>query len=223
MGRLSTPTLLVATRSAHKLDEIRRLLADVGVRLVGPADVGLEPRAEEEALEPFDTFGANALSKARYFHHRSGLPTLADDSGLCVDALDGGPGVRTKRFAPPDRADEWGVDEANNRWLLSRLEGVPPDRRGAHYTCVLAGVDRRGEWVFEGRVDGVIVEAPRGDGGFGYDPLFVPVGETRTYAELPAEVKERTSHRAAAARAARDWVADAGRSGTCDDASPSRS
>lgn len=207
MGGLTRPTVFIATRSPHKLDEIRRLLAEIPVRLVGPADVGLEPRTEEDALEPFDTFAANALSKARYFHDRSGLPTLADDSGLCVDALDGGPGVRTKRFAPRGWVDEWGVDEANNRWLLGRLESIRPDRRGAHYACVLAGVDERGESVFEGRVEGVIAEAPRGDGGFGYDPLFVPVGETRTYAELPAEVKERTSHRAVAARAAGAWVA----------------
>lgn len=209
MGRLTGPTVLVATRSVHKLDEIRRLLADTPVRLVGPAELDLEPREEEEDLEPFDTFAANALSKARYFHGRSGVPTLADDSGLCVDALDGAPGVRTKRFAPAAWAVEWGVDRANNRWLLSRLEGVPPERRGAHYASVLAGVDERGEAVFEGRVEGVIAEAPRGEGGFGYDPLFVPWGETRTYAELPPEVKERTSHRAGAARAARAWIAGA--------------
>lgn len=209
MGRLTRPTVLVATRSPHKLDEIRRLLADIPVRLVGPAELDLEPRDEEEDLEPFDTFAANALSKARYFHGRSGVPTLADDSGLCVDALDGAPGVRTKRFAPDAWAAEWGVDRANNRWLLSRLEGVPSERRGAHYACVLAGVDERGESVFEGRVEGVISDAPRGEGGFGYDPLFVPSGEIRTYAELPAAVKERTSHRAGAARAARAWIAGA--------------
>lgn len=206
MGGLTPPTVLVATRSAHKLDEIRRLLADVPVRLVGPPDLDLEPLAEEDALEPHDTFAANALSKARYFHERAGVPTLADDSGLSVDALDGGPGVRAKRFAPPIWAETWGTDEANNRWLLSRLEGVPAARRGAHYVCALAGVDARGEAVFEGRVEGAIADAPRGEGGFGYDPLFVPDGETHTYAELPAEAKERTSHRAAAVRAAREWV-----------------
>lgn len=209
MGRLTRPPLLVATRSAHKLDEIRRLLTGVPVRLVGPADLDLERRAEEEALEPHDTFAENALSKARYFHERAGLPTLADDSGLSVDALDGAPGVRTKRFAPSAWADEWGVDEANNRWLLARLAGVPPEGRRAHYVCVLAGVDGRGESVFHGRVDGVIADAPRGRGGFGYDPLFIPEGETRTYGELPPEAKERGSHRAAAARAARDWVTGA--------------
>ena len=209
MGRLSPAAVLVATRSAHKLAEIRRLLADVPVRLVGPADIGLEARHEEEGLEPHDTFAANALSKARYFHERSGLPTLADDSGLSVDALGGGPGVRTKRFAPSDWAARWGVDEANNRWLLARLEGIRGAGRGAHYACALAGVDARGEAVFEGRVDGVVADAPRGTGGFGYDPLFVPRGETRTYAELPPEVKTRTSHRADAARAARAWVAGA--------------
>lgn len=219
MGGLTPPTVLVATRSAHKLDEIRRLFADVPVRIVGPADLGLEPRDEEETLEPHDTFAANALSKARYFYGRARVPTLADDSGLAVDALDGGPGVRTKRFAPSEWTAEWGVDAANNRWLLSRLEGVPATRRGAHYVCALAGVDARGEAVFEGRVDGTIADTPRGEGGFGYDPLFVPAGRRRTYAELPAEVKERTSHRAAAARAARGWIA--GVSSGSGDPSPS--
>lgn len=209
MGGLTppVPTLLVATRSIHKLEELRGLLPGLRITLVGPGERGLEALPEEEDLEPYQTFGENALSKARYFHRRSGLPTLADDSGLCVDALDGGPGVRTKRFAPAAWADRWGRDEANNRWLLRQLEGVAPEARGAHYVCALAVVDGRGERVFEGRVDGTLLTEPRGKGGFGYDPLFVPDGGSRTYAELPAAVKRRTSHRAAAARAAREWLA----------------
>lgn len=206
MGGLNPPPLLVATRSVHKLREIRKLLADVPVRLVGPTELGLPEREEEEDLEPFDTFARNALSKAKYFHGRSGLPVLADDSGLCVDALDGGPGVRTRRFAPDEWVARWGRDEANNRWLLERLSGVAAGARGAHYRCAVALADDLQHDVVEGTVGGRIAQAPRGAGGFGYDPLFVPEGHERTYAELPASVKAATSHRSAAIREARGWI-----------------
>ncbi len=198
--------MLVATRSRHKLEEIREILADAPVRFLGLDDLGLPEREEEAELEPFDTFAQNAISKARYFHTRSGLPTIADDSGLCVDALGGGPGVRTKRFAPDDWAERWGRDEANNRYLLERLGETPDSGRGAHYHCAIAAAHDTGHEVFEGRVDGRVARAPRGDGGFGYDPLFIPVGEERTYAELPLEVKTRTSHRANALRNLDLWL-----------------
>ena len=207
MGGLNRPPLVVATRSAHKLREIRGLLTDLPVRLLGPDDLGLPELEEEDDLEPFDTFARNALSKAKYFHRRSGLPTLADDSGLCVDALDGGPGVRTRRFAPPDRVARWGRDEANNRWLLERLEGVAAAGRGASYRCAVALTDELRHEVVEGVVRGRIAHRPRGSGGFGYDPLFVPEGHERSYAELPAAVKTVTSHRARAIRQARGWIA----------------
>lgn len=203
---MSAPPLLVATRSPHKLAEIREILADLPVALVGPADLGLAVREEEDELEPFDTFARNALSKARYFHGRSGLPTLADDSGLCVDALDGGPGVRTKRFAPEDWAERWGRDEANIRWLLERLSDVPAEARGARYRCCVALADEMSHATFDGAAEGSIAEVPRGEGGFGYDPLFLLEGGDRTYAELPERVKRATSHRAAALRAARGWI-----------------
>ena len=206
MGGLNPPPVLVATRSAHKLREIRGLLADLPVRLLGPADLGLPEREEEEDLEPFDTFARNALSKAKYFHRRSGLPVLADDSGLCVDALGGGPGVRTRRFAPPELVARWGRDEANNRWLLEQLESVGEDRRRAHYRCAVALTDDLRHEVVEGIVRGRIARRPGGSGGFGYDPLFVPEGHDRTYAELPAAVKTATSHRAKAVRRARGWI-----------------
>ena len=206
MGGLNPPPVLVATRSAHKLREIRDLLADLPIRLLGPSELGLPERDEEADLEPFETFARNALSKAKYFHARSGLPVLADDSGLCVDALDGGPGVRTRRFAPEDWADRWGRDEANNRWLLDRLAGVANGERLAHYRCAVALTDDLQHAVVEGTVTGRIARRPRGTGGFGYDPLFVPDGHERTYAELPGAVKEATSHRAAAIRAARGWI-----------------
>ena len=206
MGGLNPPPVLVATRSAHKLREIRGLLAGVPIRLLGPADLGLPESEEEDDLEPFDTFARNALSKAKYFHRRSGLPVLADDSGLCVDALEGGPGVRTRRFAPADRVARWGRDEANNRWLLERLEGVADGCRGAHYRCAVALTDDLCHEVVEGIVCGRIAREPGGSGGFGYDPLFVPEGHDRTYAELPAAVKTATSHRAKAIRRARGWI-----------------
>ena len=205
MGGLTGP-ILVATRSAHKLEEIRKILADAPLRFLSIADLGLPELAEEAELEPFDTFALNALSKARYFHHRSGVPTLADDSGLCVDALDGGPGVRTKRFAPDAWAARWGRDEANNRWLLERLDGVPPEHRQARYQCAIAIVDDLEHATFDGSVEGTIAEEPRGSGGFGYDPLFVLDGGVRTYAELPAATKCRTSHRARALRGALPWL-----------------
>lgn len=203
---MSTPDVLVATRSEHKLREIREILSDAPVRFVSLSDVGLEPLPEEAGLEPFDTFADNALSKARHFHQRSGLPTIADDSGLCVDALEGGPGVRTRRFAPEPWAARWGRDEANNRWLLAELDGMPPAARGAHYRCAIGAVHEGSEAVFEGRVEGRIAREPRGEGGFGYDPLFLIPEEGRTYAELPSAVKRATSHRAAALRKLRPWL-----------------
>lgn len=199
--------VLVATRSRHKLAEIRDLVAGLPVELVSPADLGLEVEPAEERLEVHETFAGNALAKARHFRRRSGLPTFADDSGLCVDALDGAPGVRTRRFAPEALAARIGRDAANNRHLLERLAEVPPERRSARYRCAVAAVDGAGEpFVTEGTVEGRIARAPRGKGGFGYDPLFVPEGEERTYAELPAEVKRRTSHRARAVRQLTPWL-----------------
>ena len=206
LGGLNLPPLLVATRSAHKLREIRDLLADLPIRPLGPAELGLPECEEEEDLEPFDTFARNALSKAKYFHARCGLPVLADDSGLCVDALGGGPGVRTRRFAPDDWADRWGRDEANNRWLLDRLANVADGARDAHYRCAVALTDDLQHEVVEGVVMGRIARRPRGPGGFGYDPLFVPDGYDRTYAELPKTVKAATSHRSVAIRKANGWI-----------------
>jgi XTP/dITP diphosphohydrolase len=131
---------------------------------------------------------------------------LADDSGLCVAALDDEPGVRTKRFAPEDWARRWGRDEANNRWLLHQLAGVPPERRAAHYRCAIALVDDLEHATFEGTVHGTIAIEPRGSGGFGYDPLFLPRGENATYAELSPATKMTTSHRARALRETLPWL-----------------
>jgi XTP/dITP diphosphohydrolase len=193
-------TLLLATRSADKLREIRRLLADLlDVTVVALDEAGIPEHPEEDALEVFPTFEENALAKARHFAARSGLPTLADDSGLSVDALGGAPGVRSKRFS--GRTDLRGreLDAANNALLLERLERVPAERRTARYVCAIALVAPGGaERLHRGGCEGRILEAPRGAEGFGYDPLFFLPEEGATFGELPPERKNRLSHRARA-------------------------
>lgn len=204
--------LLVATRSVHKLDEIRQILAGVaGLQLIGLDEVdGLPPDPPDEELEPFDTFEENALSKARWYRHHSGLPTVADDSGLVVDALDGAPGVRSKRFAPGE-ASGAERDRANNTHLLRLLDGVDTKDRTARYVCVVAFVDGsdgpgRGdagepaELTFRGTVEGRIAEEPRGEGGFGYDPLFHVPELGRTFGEADPAEKHARSHRGEAFR-----------------------
>ncbi|HKK28078.1 MAG TPA: non-canonical purine NTP pyrophosphatase, partial [Gemmatimonadota bacterium] len=198
--------LLVATRNPHKLDEIRELLGEAAPELVSLTDVGAEPRDEEDALETAETFAGNALAKGRYFQRRTGMVTLAEDSGLCVDALGGGPGVRTKRLAPVTWARRWGRDEANNRWLLERLRDVPPAERGASFRCAAAVVGGAGWFVVEGELRGRIAAEARGEGGFGYDPIFLLPERGRTLGELPREVKQAVSHRARAMAHLRPWL-----------------
>jgi len=204
LGGTSSPPirLLVATRSRHKLAELRDLLHLEHAELVDLDDLGIADDVEETGL----TFAANAALKARFFARRSGLPTLADDSGLEVDALGGGPGVRTRRYA-----GERATDAQNNAKLLEALRGLPPGRRGARYRCVLAlalpeHAGPRGglpvtlaRGTFEGRIGTV----PRGTNGFGYDPIFEPASEPpggATVGQWPAERKQAVSHRARAAR-----------------------
>ena len=193
--------LLVATRSAHKLRELRELLG-VTAELIDLDAAGVPG----DAIEDGETFDSNAAKKARFFAALSGLPTLADDSGLEVDALGGGPGVRTKRYAGEDA-----TDDDNNVKLLGALAGLPANRRGARYRCVLAlvlpeevgprgGLDIR---YAHGTLEGRIAIGPKGDGGFGYDPIFEPSVEPpggRTLGEWTAEAKNRISHRGRAAR-----------------------
>ncbi len=196
--------LLVATRSAHKMAEIRRILGDLGVvRLLSLTDLGLAPEPEEEDLEPYDTFEANARSKAAYFRRRSGIATVADDSGIAVDLLDGSPGVRSKRFAPGARnLDGADLDEANNAYLLESLENSPREGRTAHYVCVAVLDTGEGEALaFEGQAHGVILADPRGSGGFGYDPLFFDEELGKTFAEISQDTKNGRSHRGKAFRA----------------------
>ncbi|HEY4189705.1 MAG TPA: non-canonical purine NTP pyrophosphatase [Candidatus Limnocylindrales bacterium] len=195
--------LLIATHSRHKLRELRELL-DVGddVELVSPDDLGIGDEPEETG----ETFETNARLKARFYARRSGLPTLADDSGLEVDALDGAPGVRTRRYAGPAA-----TDEANNAKLLGALAGRPAPERGARYVCVLALAlpDEAGPRggistvVRRGTCRGRIALGPKGDGGFGYDPIFEPDPEPpggRTLGEWSAAEKNAISHRSRAAR-----------------------
>lgn len=198
--------LVLATRNPGKLREIETLFRDTPVRLVSLNDLGLETRREEEELEVHSSFAANAMAKARHFHDRTGLPMLAEDSGLCVDALNGAPGVRSKRYAPPQMQARYGEDRANNLHLLRQLRDVADDRRAAHFYCVAALVLDDEARVFGGRVDGVILREPRGDGGFGYDPLFWLPERGRTTAELRLAEKNEVSHRGQAVRAARDWL-----------------
>lgn len=194
--------LLLATRSAHKAMEVARILKPVGYMVDTLADRGIEESPEEDGLEVFETFRENALAKARYFAARVDTAVLADDSGLRVDALDGAPGVRTKRFSGRDDLSGQAVDDANNAFLLEELAGVPDAHRGARYVCaaVLGWPDGRALHAI-GTVAGRIATEPAGKGGFGYDPLFhVPELGAR-FAEVPGHVKDAISHRARAFRA----------------------
>ncbi|HST58179.1 MAG TPA: non-canonical purine NTP pyrophosphatase, partial [Longimicrobium sp.] len=161
--------LVVATRNPGKVREIHEMLAGLGgYEVVGLADLAIPESPEEDAVEAFDTFEENALAKARWFAAQTGLLALADDSGICVDALGGAPGVRSRRFAAADEARGERQDEANNRHLLALLRDVPDDARTARYVCAaaLAWPDGR-ELVRTGTCDGTILHAPRGQGGFG--------------------------------------------------------
>jgi XTP/dITP diphosphohydrolase len=182
--------------------EIRQILADVPeLEILDLDEAGLAYDPAEEELEPFDTFEENAASKARYFFRKSGIPTVADDSGLEVDALDGKPGVRTKRFAPGNLEGE-ARDQANNAYLLEELAGLPAAQRGARYVCVaaLAGMGE-GVPTFRGEAPGIVLEEARGGGGFGYDPIILDEASGRSFAELTAEEKNDRSHRGRAFRA----------------------
>ncbi len=198
--------LAVATRNRRKLREIEPIFRDTPIRLVSLADIGLERRPEEDRLERYPSFARNALAKAQYFHDRTGLAMMAEDSGIRVDALGGEPGPRSKRYAPAAMQAEHGADRANNLHLLRRLRGVPDERRTAHFHCAVALVLEDESRLFGGRVDGVILHEPRGEGGFGYDPLFYLPERGLTTAELSVAEKNALSHRGQAMRAARDWL-----------------
>lgn len=202
--------MLLATRSVHKVREIGDILAPLGFTLTSLEGAGIAESPDEASIEAFDTFLANARAKADWFGELTDLPVLADDSGICVDALDGAPGVRSKRFARDMGRADHDLDAANNRALLERLDGVPPARRGAAYVC--AAVLRRPDGhVLEaaGSVRGRILDDPIGDGGFGYDPLFFVPALGRTFAQVDARDKHSHSHRARAFRALASHLANA--------------
>jgi len=200
--------LLVATRSGGKQREVRRILEPNGHRVLFPLDAGLPEQPEEARLEIHDGFAANALAKAAYFSRRSGLPAVADDSGLEVLSLAGAPGVRSKRWAGVD-GPAAAVDAANNAELLRRLIGAPEAMRRARYRCVLAFLPAPNAVAqyFEGECDGVILHAPRGREGFGYDPLFFSNELGKTFGEARPEEKDAVSHRGRALRALAEYLA----------------
>jgi XTP/dITP diphosphohydrolase len=190
---------VLATRNRGKVRELHDILEGLAVELLTMDDLALGSPPETGA-----TFEENALLKARAAVAATGSPALADDSGLEVDALGGAPGVLSARYAGTD-----GDDEANNRRLIRELDGVPHDARTARFVCAAALVLPDGrEWTSRGTMEGHVIDVPRGDAGFGYDPHFVAAGETRTNAELPPDVKNTKSHRGAAFRALRPRVAE---------------
>ncbi len=204
------PQVVLASNNAAKLAELRRILAPLvpGIEVLGLADVASYPEPAE--TEP--TFAGNALIKARAALAATGLPSLADDSGLCVDALNGMPGVLSARWSGVAKAD--GADSANNALLLSQLGDVPDERRGAQFVCAMAlctpdGTADGTELVRLGEMPGRILHAEQGDGGFGYDPLFAAEGHDRSTAELPAPDKDAISHRGRALTAIAPMLVEA--------------
>ena len=195
----SKPRLVLATLNRAKGRELLDLLGDVPWELTLLADTPGATLPEETGT----TYAQNVLLKARAAMRATGTTALADDSGIEVDALDGGPGLHSARWGGP------GLDDAGrNALLLERLRGVPRERRTARYRCVIAIVDPdRRERLVEGTCEGLIAPAPRGDGGFGYDPIFFFPPLNATFGEVSAEVKHGVSHRGIAARAARALLA----------------
>jgi XTP/dITP diphosphohydrolase len=203
------PRLLLATSSPNKLRELRAILDGVPVELVSLRETGAGEPPEVE--ETGATFLDNARIKARAYAAWSGMAAVADDSGLEVDALGGRPGVRSARYGGEEASDRENLDK-----LLRELDGVPPERRSARYWCAAVLADPPGEswreWHTEAAWEGRIIDAPRGTGGFGYDPVFLPDGWDRTSAEVDAATKDAASHRGRALRALRPaieaWAAE---------------
>lgn len=182
--------ILIATGNSGKIKEYQNMLADLPFKLLSLHDVNLSGMDVDENA---DTFLGNAVLKAKTYAHASGKITIADDSGLCVDALGGAPGVHSSRYAGDHATD---ADRRNK--VLDQLRDVPPLARGAHFVCVIALYDPDTDELqtVEGRCYGSIAHvAGKGEYGFGYDPIFIPDGHDKTYADLPPEIKHETSHR----------------------------
>ena len=206
MAETTAPRVFLASRNAKKLEEMRRILSDhvPDVEVLGLDDVA----TYDEPIEDRPTFEGNALLKARAAVLATGLPSLADDSGLCVDALNGMPGVLSARWSGPPKSDS-----RNNQLLLAQLEDVPDERRTAHFACAVAfaypvGAGGVAEHVEHGEMAGRVIREVRGSGGFGYDVLFCAEGHDVTTAELPREEKDAISHRGKALAAIAPVVAD---------------
>ena len=192
--------IVLATRNAHKVLELRRILGDAGLTQVDLVGVEAYPDVPEVA-ETGDTFEANALLKARAVAQATGELAVADDSGLCVDALSGMPGVLSARWSG-DLCAEVERDVVNLRLVLAQVADVPDGRRGASFECAAVAVFPDGnELVAHGRIKGTLTRDPRGTNGFGYDPIFLPSGSDRTTAEMSAAEKDAISHRGRAFRA----------------------
>ncbi len=188
---MDTQRVVLASSNAGKLREFSELLADQGFALTRQSDFGITPPPETGS-----TFLENALIKARNAARITGLPAIADDSGIEIDALGGAPGVHSARYAGEDASDEANLDK-----LLAALAGLGPHERGARYRCVIVYVthaDDAHPLIGEGAWDGRILDGRRGTGGFGYDPSFIPAGDTRTVGEIPQQEKNQMSHRAKA-------------------------
>ncbi|NOT09219.1 MAG: non-canonical purine NTP pyrophosphatase [Gemmatimonadales bacterium] len=196
--------LLVATRSPGKQKEIRRIFDGSGIEVVFPDEAGVLESQAEVHLELGDSFAANARAKAEYFAKQTGLPTVADDSGLEVFSLGGEPGVRSRRWAGASGTEEQ-VAAANNAMLLRRLSGAPELKRRARYRCLLSlyRTPKAFPESFEGACTGRILEEPRGTGGFGYDPLFWSDELEKSFGEAAPEEKDAVSHRGRAFAALR--------------------
>lgn len=193
-------TLLIATYNPGKVSEIADLLGGLNCQVIGFADLQEAPLQVEETGT---TFAENALLKAEQYHQLTGLPTLADDSGLVVDALNGEPGVYSARYGGE------GLTNADQiKLLLEKMKNVPAEKRTARFVCSIALFGENLKQIFEGRCEGSITQNSRGSGGFGYDPIFLDAETGRTFAELSREEKAVRSHRGKALRLARDFLTE---------------
>ena len=189
--------ILLATTNPGKLAEVKQIL---GERI---EIVGLSAAESTEEIETATTFMENALLKARHYSRISGIPTIADDSGLEVEALNGAPGIHSARYAGPDAEDKDRIKK-----LIEEMRDVPPQRRDARFTCAAAIVWASGEKVFEDFVCGKILDAPRGQAGFGFDPVFFYEPLAKTFAEISSSAKAQVSHRGRAFRRLAAWLAE---------------
>jgi XTP/dITP diphosphohydrolase len=202
-----SPRFLLATRSAGKLLELREIFSDFEIDVVDLSTLGVTETADENDLEQFETFEENALAKVRYFFDRSsGLPTFADDSGMCVDARGGDPGVYSKRWSGRHDLERAALDAANNAKLVERMRSARSEQDehftdAARYVSVAAFKDAAGELTRRGEIEGRVLQRPRGTGGFGYDPYFEAPDLGGTFAESSIVNTAARSHRARAFRA----------------------